>query len=96
MANKSFYSERRSLFTQLRLEGFGPPTFGSVDRKSKNLTYSEPNSYQSGENHLTTNLTENSTKIQQDLEKINAHYSSLPEYIKLTIMTLIETEPVQK
>ena len=84
--------EKCSLFRKLRLEGFEPPTFGSVDRKSENVTDLESNSYKSGENNLTSNLTENRTKIQRDLEKIINRWVHLPRNIKHAIMVLINEE----
>jgi hypothetical protein len=41
------------------------------------------------ENHLTVNLTENFSKIQQDLAKIINKWSVLPANIKAAIMVLI-------
>jgi len=73
----------------MRVLGLEPKTYGLKVSKLENLTALESTGYNPPENHLTANLTENATTIQQDLAKIINRWPSLPPNIKAAIMVLI-------
>jgi hypothetical protein len=73
----------------MRVLGLEPRTYGLKVRKTENVTDLKATSYNTLENHLTANLTENDKIIQQNLAKIINRWSCLPENVRHAIMILI-------
>ena len=58
-----------NLMIKMRVLGLEPRTYGLKEISCK-ITDLEHNIYKPSKNHLTTNLTENSNNIQQELTRI--------------------------
>ena len=83
----------------IRLEGFGPPTFGSVDRRPENVSPEKTNTCETSKEQLTPQLTPKSPKqdkidtseLSPDLSEIINVWPKLPEHIKAAIKALVQT-----
>ena len=82
---------------KIRLEGFGPPTFGSVDRRPENTSDEITEVCEISKPQLTPQLTPKSQKenevdtqnLPADLVEIVAVWPKLPEHIKAAIKALV-------
>jgi integrase len=86
---------------EIRLKGFEPQTFGSVDRCTKNTSPDNVNTYKQGEKHLTPQLTPKrapkaqnqafqTDNLDPDLERIISAWDRLPEHIRQAIKSLAD------
>jgi len=82
---------------KIRLEGFGPPTFGSVDRRTENTSAEKTSTSETPETQLTPQLTPNSRKqgevdtseLPPDLTLVVRAWPELPESIRSAIVAIV-------
>ena len=86
---------------EIRLEGFGPPTFGSVDRRSIHINIESINVYETIKSELTPQLTPESQKdskvdtqkqpeYQIELAEIIEVWPQLSEMIRAAIVAIVK------
>ncbi len=82
-----------------RLGGLEPPTFGSVDRRPKNVSPEKTKTCETSKTQLTPQLTPktqqqgeiDTSELSSDLAEIVAVWPELPEHIKAAIKALVQT-----
>jgi hypothetical protein len=79
---------------------YGPPTFGSVDRRPENASAEKAKTCETAETQLTLQLTPKSRKqrkidtseLTPEFADIPAVWPKLPDHIKATIKALLQTQ----
>ncbi len=89
-------------FEKVRLKGFEPQTFGSVDRCSKITNADKTNTYDSTKSDLIPSLIPNRAPeaqidpvFDEDLQGIISAWDTLPDYIKKSINALVQSVSVE-